>query len=494
MSEELDRPKRKLSRKINKRVRQRQRDRRGAIDVDRATAGPRRNDISPDLKLERRPIGELKVPKRNVRGCDKQHVARVIRAILNLGFIIPILIDGLGNVVDGVVRLLAARELNLATVPCLVVDHLAENEIRLLRISINRAQESGSWDLTELKIEFEELRVLDVDLEVTGFEGAEIDLVLAFGSQQAKEDDELPPADRDAKPIVRVGDRFELGPHRLHCADATDSESYNLLLCGEKARLVNTDPPFKTPIVGVVSGKGAHKHEDFVGGFGEMTALEYLSFISSVFAAVSLFVLDGALGFFFTDWRSMQAYLNAGEANHFTLLNVITWNKGRGSMGSLYRSASEFIVLFKFGQGPICNQVQLGRHGRDRTTVWDYPGATQAGSSAQQMLSSHPTPKSVEMIADSILDVTERGDLVLDPFCGSGTSIVAGHKTGRRVYALELEPKFVELAIRRWEKLSGQDAVHTASGLTFSALRAQRLSNKATKCFSGETGGPNAQT
>lgn len=472
-----------IQRDTNKRVRKRREANRKAVAIERAIAAPRRNDLLPKLQLEYLRTDAIVPPKRRIRKSDDGHVAKITRSIATLGQVDPILIDASNNLIDGESRLKAAKLLSLEQVACIRVDHLSEIELRVLRVTLNKTQEGGKFNLGETNLEFQDFLAHGIDLTITGFETAEIDNVLAIGSEAIEE--AIPDSDDNERvPISRLGDGIQMGGHRLFCGSATSAVSYEQLLDGEKVRLVNTDPPYWLTITDVLTRNADHNHQDFAGQFGKMTEAQYEAFVEAALAAIHPNVLDGGLGFFFGDWRSMRSYLNAAASNQLELLNIITWDKGRGGMGSLYRGASEFAVLLKFGQAPHCNQVQLGRHGRDRTTVWAYPGATQMGSSARKMLAEHPTPKSVEMIADSILDVTERGDAVLDPFCGSGSAIIAGERTGRRVFGLELEPKFIDLIVRRWERYSGKTAIHIQTGLSFAELAEQR-SQEATQSNSG---------
>jgi DNA modification methylase len=444
------------------------------VALHSTTAMPLRNDLRPLLRLEERKLAELSLPKRATRKLKPKHIATVVTSYHAHGQVLPPLIRSNGEVVDGVVRIEAAKACGLDTLTCIVIDHLSDHACRELRLSLNRIQEQGEWDWDETLLEIGELLEIKSDLVIPGFDDSGFEAMLVHSQNEG--DDDVPPR-TNAEPCARLGDLIYLGRNRLFCGDARDPESYSRLMQGELARMVSSDPPYFVKIAGVVSGKGAVHHEDFIGGFGNMSKAEYAAFISSTIEAFTPHLVDGAVCVLFADYRSLETYLQSTGQKGLQLINIATWDKGTG-MGGLYRNASEFAVITKYGTKPICNRVELGRHGRDRTTVWRYPGATQRGSSAQKMLAEHPTPKSVEMIADSILDVTEPGDIVLDMFCGSGSAIVAAEKTRRRAYSLELDPKFVDVIVRRWEEWAKRSAVHE-NGMTFAELAEHRKRERA---------------
>jgi len=301
-------------------------------------------------------------------------------------------------------------------------------------------------------------------------------LMLDEPAAAAKDEAEVIP-DELTDPICRVGDVFLLGEHRLVCGDATDAGSYELLLQDEKARAVITDVPFNVKISGNVSGLGKKKHGEFIQWSGEKSDEEFFDFNRTLFTLWSAVALPGSLIATFIDFRSVATVINAATDAGLTLINLAVWDKGSGGMGAYLRSAHELFPIFCNGERLACNNIMLGKHGRDRSNIWGYPGANRVGSSAAAALKDHPTPKNVEMIEDAILDVTKTSDIVLDPFLGSGTSLIAAEKTRRRCFGIELDPKFMDVSIARWEALTGNTAIHEVSELTFADLCETRLSD-----------------
>ena len=312
------------------------------------------------------------------------------------------------------------------------------------------------------------------DLQFTGFDTAEIDLVLnpIDASEEESPDDEAPAP--NAVAVSRVGDVWMLGEHRLVCGDALSSETFDVLMGGEAARLVLSDVPYNVPVDGHVGGLGKTQHREFVQASGEMTDAEFEDFLRKAIVVMVANLMDGGIVGLFIDWRSVETMLRVGRELGLKLLNLIVWNKSNGGMGSLYRSKHELLCLFKKGKASHVNNVMLGAKGRYRTNVWDYAGVNTFGAGRMADLEAHPTVKPVAMIADAIMDLTDRGELVIDSFVGSGTTIVAAQKTGRIARCTELDPLYVDVAIRRFKARFGIDAVHQATGLTFDALAMQR--------------------
>lgn len=476
-----ERPARALTKNLSERSRARRKSLEGGVALSSAAEARRRNDIAPTLAIVHRGLTTLRPAHRRVRTGDPEHVARIMRAIASLGFTVPILISREGEIVDGHIRVEAAKALGLTEIPCVIVDHLNECERRLLSIAVNRLQEKGSWDIVQLKLEFESLIDLDIPVEASGFELPEIEVVLSLGDDDLDEEaNNTPPVDYRQPAVSRPDDRWRLGRHVVLCADACEERSYQTLMDGEVARLMLTDPPFNCPIDGFVGGKGEIRHREFVAATGEMSDDRFESFLHDFLVYAMSHVVDGGIGLSFIDWRQIELLLHAGRRSDLSLQNIIVWNKGRGGMGGTYRNAHELVAMFKRGSTAHLNNIELGKHGRDRTNIWSYPGATTLGSSARQQLKSHPTPKSVELIVDAILDLTSRNDVVLDPFLGSGTTLIAAEKSGRRCYGLELDPAYVDVIVRRWQAFTGGGAVR-ADGRSFADLEAEHA-NIAAAC------------
>jgi DNA modification methylase len=435
-----------------------------------STAQRRRNDILPRLELSYLPLNQLRPSARKLRKLHPAHVREVASSISLLGFCDPLLVGRGDELIDGEVRYEAAEQLGLDRVPCVRVDHLSPNEQRLLRLAANRLAEKGEWDLDALKIEFKELILLDAPIEIPGFSPAEIDHVILGDAPEGLEQGPLEPDPATA--VARVGDMFQLGPHRIVCGDATDLAVLARLLEGDApASLVLTDEPYNVKIAGNVTG-GAHR--EFAMASGEMTDAEFLAFNDTWMAAVLPYLCDGGVFGSFIDWRGAPIVHSAATKLGLVPLNLIVWAKTNAGMGSLYRSQHELLPLFKKGTASHVNNVELGKRGRWRSNVWTYPGASSLGSDARRGLKDHPTVKPIAMLEDALLDLTHRGDIVVDPFLGSGSTLIAADKTGRICRGAELDPLYVDVIMRRYDAATGNPAVLVETGETFEALGARR--------------------
>jgi DNA modification methylase len=343
-------------------------------------------------------------------------------------------------------------------------------------IADNQLTLNSEWDEVLLAENFKILSALelDVSLDITGFELPAIDLMIQnhiAAPAEPDEADQIPIV--DGPRVTRQGDLWILGKHRLYCGSALKNASFQRLMDGKKAALVFIDPPYNLEIASIC-GLGNIKHSEFAQASGEMTPEQFTAFLQAAFALLIEHSKDGSLHYICMDWRHLGELLAAGRA-YTGLTNTCIWVKDSGGMGAMYRSRHELILLFKNGNKAHVNNVQLGKHGRNRTNVWEYPGANSfAGRDTDEgnLLEMHPTVKPVALVADAILDASRRGGLVLDSFCGSGTTLMAAEKTGRICYGMELEPRYVDVAIRRWQKLTGKEAVHAQSGLSFNAAGA----------------------
>jgi hypothetical protein len=350
-----------------------------------ASHAPRlvRNDLVPKLALIECAPADLVVPARNVRKIEAPHLREVASAISSLGFCDPVLIDERNTVLDGVVRVEAAKLLGLAYIPCIRADHLTASERRLVRMALNRLSEKGSWNLDELKLELEELSLEDAAIEITGFSMSEIDQIVLGKEPAAVEKGPLAP-EPDAKPIVQVGDVFAMGEHRIICGDSTDPAVLEILMSdNDKARLILTDEPYNVPIAGHVTS-GVHR--EFMMASGEMTDAEFRAFNTAWIGASLAHLRDGGLFATFIDWRGYPAVVAAALQLGLAPFNLIVWAKTNAGMGSLYRSQHELLPLFKKGKAPHINNVELGKNGRWRSNVWTYPGASSLGSEAREGL------------------------------------------------------------------------------------------------------------
>jgi DNA modification methylase len=428
-----------------------------------------------ELQIINRPVAELKGYARNARRHARKQIRQLSASIREFGFCSPVLIDEADMLIAGHGRLAAARELGLETVPTITITGLNEWQKAALRIADNKIAENASWDLEILAHELQFIGAsVEFDVTVTGFETAEIDLTLRAGSEKDERADAVPILDPSRAPVTELGDCWHLGEHRLLCGDARNDEHYRALLQGETAMMVFTDPPYNTRIDGQVSGLGAVHHREFVMASGEMSPDEYAAFLHDTACRLRDHARDGAILYLCIDWRQIARAIPAAEEAGLALINVCVWNKSNAGMGSLYRSKHELILVLKHGTASHINNIELGRHGRYRTNVWDYAGANSFGAERSSNLRLHPTVKPVALIADAIRDCSRRGGIILDAFAGSGSTIIAAEITGRRAYALELDPLYVDAAVRRWEAYTGGEAIHAATGATFAAIATTR--------------------
>jgi DNA modification methylase len=374
----------------------------------------------------------------------------------------------------------AAKLLGLSEAPVICLEDLTEAQATAYMIADNRLTDLSSWDDDAVAVHLKELSdlALDFDIEATGFELPEIDLRIE-SLEPANDKDDADGFDIAKGPAVScAGDVWRLGEHRLLCGSALEPASYVTLLGGQLAAVAITDAPYNVKIDGHVSGKGAIKHREFAMASGEMGEAEFTRFLTIALGLAGAHTVPGAIIDAFMDWRHMGEMLAAGRANGFDLLNLCVWVKTNGGMGSLYRSKHELVFVFRNGNAPHKNNIQLGRFGRNRTNVWSYAGANvRPRSGKEDPLALHPTVKPVMLVADAIRDSTARGDIVLDPFLGSGTTILAAERTGRRGYGIELDPLYVDTAVGRWQQLTNGVAIHAASGKSFDDIAAERLAH-----------------
>ena len=442
-----------------------------------AAATPRAiNDLLPEQTVVRRAISSLKPPKRGLRKAGKGLIEGIIKSLNAVGQIAPVLIDKEGRVVDGQTVVMAAKKMGMTHVNCVCLENLNDEQIAFARIALNKLGEGSSWELEELRPALEELQLVGFDLSGTGFTLAELDIILQPEPHAlAEESDELlSPPDL---PVSRPGDLWRLGDHVLLCGDALEARSYAMVLGSRLVDAVFTDCPWNIPIAGFVSGLGKTKHKDFKMAAGEMSDDAFQEFVDVFTQHCTDHLEDGGVFFSCIDWRSSHR-IHAGAAKAgLTHLNTAVWNKGSGGMGGLYRSAHEFIHVLCKGKSPKTNNILLGTHGRDRTNVWSYPGANRGGSSAGKALKHHPTPKPVDMVEDAILDVTLRGELLLDPFMGSGTTLLAAERSGRLAVGIEIDPAYVDVCIRRWEEMTGKSAAND-EGIAFQDMAALRAAGE----------------
>lgn len=414
-------------------------------------------DLNSPSKLSviYRSTSDLKPDPRNARTHPKEQIKQLKSAIEAFGFTNPILIDERCGVIAGHGRLRAAKELGLIELPTITLTGLSEAEIRALRIADNKIALNAGWNMDLLAIELGEIAAVDVefDLTLTGFATGELDVILR---DPAVEDEPTIP-EPAATPNTRPGDIWQLGRHRIGCGDCRDQDFLRRVIGDEtKIDMAFMDPPYNVRING--HANTSRRHREFAMASGEMTQDAFQDFLRSSLIAASSVSREGAVHFVCMDWRHMSDVQVVGDDVYGALLNLCIWNKSNAGMGSLYRSKHELIFVYRVGTAPHQNMVELGKNGRNRSNVWDYASVNATPGGRQSDLALHPTVKPIGMVADAICDVTKRGDRVLDLFLGSGTSLLATERMDRQFFGTEIDPAYVDLAIERWETMTGQTA------------------------------------
>jgi DNA modification methylase len=432
-----------------------------------------------NLQIEHVAPQSLRPYAGNARIHSKKQIKQIARSIERFGFTNPILVSNDREVIAGHGRLRAAQQLGLTSVPIVILATMSETDRRAYVLADNKLAENAGWDRDILAIELQGL--LDVefdDPELTGFSLGEIDGILSDASEKSAPEpgpEDFLPADKEAA-VSRPGDLWVLGPHRLLCGDARVETDYRRVLAGRSADLVLTDPPYNVRIDGHVSGLGKAQHSEFAMASGEMSEAEFTLFLSTFLGLAKAHSCDGAILFVFMDWRHLFELTVAGRDNGLELKNLIVWAKDNAGMGSFYRSKHELCFVFKNGEARHINTFELGQHGRYRTNVWEYAGVNTFRAGRADDLAMHPTVKPTAMMADAIRDVTKRGALVLDPFAGSGTTLIAAEKTGRLACAIEYDPHYCDVTVRRWQAYTGKTATLEGGTLTFEDIEAERSS------------------
>lgn len=449
----------------------------------RRAAGPDTGPAERQLQWVR--AADLVPSDRNARTHSKKQIRQIADSIEKFGFVNPIIVDQGRRVVAGHGRLAAAHLLGMAEVPTVSVGHLSEAAVRAYALADNRLAEKAGWDRKLLAVELKELTVLlpkfELKLQITGFEPAEVDQVLIdFGDEKPDTADQGIPAVAETA-MARLGDLYQLGPHRLLVGDARQPEAYERLMRGERARMAVLDAPYNVPIQGHVGGRGRTKHREFVCASGEMTGPQFTTFLTDTLGLCAEHSHDGSIHFVFMDWRHMGELLAAGEAVYSELKNLCVWTKTNAGQGAFYRSQHELVFVYKHGTAPHLNTFELGQHGRSRSNVWQYAGINSFRAGRSDELKLHPTVKPVGLVVDALRDCSRRGDIVLDAFAGSGTTIMAAERVGRSAYCLELDPLYADVSIRRWQAFTKRDAILAETGETFDEVAARRALDTVTR-------------
>ena len=424
------------------------------------------------------PIREIKPNPRNAHTHAKAQICQIAESIKLLGFGAPVLVDETFTLIAGEGRWKAAQLLGIGEIPAVQLLGLSEAQKRALALADNKIADTAGWDRERLAIELPELAELltqeNLDISVTGFSPAEIDqLKIDFEEDSEDPDDEIDQGWQTGPLVTERGSLWILDQHRLFCGDARSEADLDRLMGSDRAAMAFLDVPYNVKVRNI-GGRGRTKHPEFAFASGEMSRPEYVEFLLSALGNCDRVSRDGTVHYVCCDWRHITEIVEAGLPTYGEVLNIVVWVKSNAGQGSFYRSQHEFIVVFRAGQSPHLNNIQLGRHGRSRSNVWTYRGVNTFGRGRMEELRSHPTVKPVALVADAMRDCTRRRDIVLDTFSGSGTTIMAAERVGRRAYAMEIEPRYVDVAIRRWQAFTGKDAVDSESGRTFDQLEAER--------------------
>ncbi|KKC23980.1 site-specific DNA-methyltransferase [Sphingomonas sp. SRS2] len=431
-----------------------------------------------DHKIEYVGVGRLKASANNARNHPKRQIAQIAKSIRAYGFTLPLLIDESDTILAGHGRLLAAKSIGLKSVPCVRITSLSEAQKRAYLIADNKLAMGSTWDYEILASELQFTIDAGLDLELTGFEQVEADIVIDGAKERSVNGPDVDNADdipeMAGEAISRLGDRWLLGRHVLLCGDAKDSATMDALMDGERAHMAFTDPPYNVKIDGNVGGLGKIRHREFAEASGEMSSQQFQQFLVAAFENIERVCANGAIVFTCMDWRHLGECLAAGLAVFTEYKNVCIWVKTNGGMGTFYRSQHEEVLVWKVGDAPHTNNFELGDKGRHRTNVWTYAGINSFKADRMEELILHPTVKPVPLVADAIKDVSKRGQIVLDPFGGSGTTLIAAEKTGRVARVMEIDPLYCDVIVRRWERFTGKTAILAETSQSFEDVVLER--------------------
>jgi DNA modification methylase len=421
-----------------------------------------------------RALDTLKPYPNNPRKHPDSQIAALIKSIRR-GWTNPLLVDENNTVLAGHGRLEAASRLGLVGVPTLTLSGLSDAEKRAIVISDNKLPEKAVWDFALLSGHMKELIAIDFDVELTGFSTGEVDILLdGPGAGETDPADVIDETLLRGPAVSQPGDLWELGRHRIYCGDALEAGSYRALLANERAQMILTDVPYNVPINGHARGRGKICHREFAMASGEMSEAEFISFLETAMERVIAHSQNGSIHYWFIDWRHLYELQRAARNHYGAFKNLLVWNKSNAGQGSLYRSKHELIAVFKSVDAPHINNVELGSNGRYRTNVLDYPGGASPNSKRQGELALHPTLKPTALIADLMRDCSRRNGVILDPFAGSGTVCLAAERAGRIARAIEIDPLYVDVAVARWQQMTGARAVHSNTRKSFPEMKSER--------------------
>jgi DNA modification methylase len=464
------------------------------VPLSARTLGEEANEVDErtgDRQIEMVPLKSLKKSHRNARTHSKTQIEQVANSIRRFGVINPLIVDTRNRIVAGHARAEAAQSIGLRVVPVVRVSNLTDVQLRAYMLADNRIAQSAGWNRELLAVELDELRIalpeIGLDLNITGFDPGEVDSIISdFADGDSKATDDIPEVAEKA--TAQRGDIFVLGNHRLMVGDAREGNDYSLLMDSQIAEMAFLDPPYNVPVQGHVGGRGRIKHREFMHGSGELTPRQFTQFLKDSLGTCARFIDDGGIIYVTMDWRHSGELLEAGGHVFDELKNICVWVKSNAGQGSFYRNAHEFVFVYKRGKAPHINTFGLGQNGRCRSNVWNYGGVNSFRAGRMDELTMHPTVKPVAMIADAMRDCSRRGSIVLDSFAGSGSTIIAAERVGRHAYCMEIDPLYVDVAIRRWQRATGQDAILRSTDQTFDQLTRSRQGGTRASPNSGRGG------
>jgi DNA modification methylase len=427
----------------------------------------------PQLQISWVAPSSLTLYNRRARRHLKKKLTKLRRAIAEFGWTEPLIIDEIGMVRCGAARLTVAIEDGIDLVPVVRIEHMTEAQKRAYILASNRLAEEAHWDPALVREEFSGLIELGYDVELTAFDTVEIDMALSFDEGAASEDDSVELPDEAAKLVSRPGDLWHIAEQRALCGDARDRSAFERLMGDDRAQLVFTDPPYGCAIAGNVSGLGRVRHDDFLMGAGEQSLPEFAqTLLRPAFRNTAAYAQTAAIAFICTDWRALPHMQDAAQGLFAELKNLIVFAKTNAGMGTFYRSAHELILAYKVSAGKHINNFGLGER-RHRSNLWTYAGANTFRKGRLVDLAEHSTVKPKRLVADALLDCSKPGGIVLDPFLGSGTTLVACAMTGRIGRGIEIDPKYMDVILRRVAEATGREPL--LDGVRpFSEVKAER--------------------
>jgi len=434
--------------------------------------------------IENVPVGDLKPDPRNARKHPESQINLLAASIRQFGFVGVITIDEGNRIIAGHGRHQAANRVGMDVVPCIRVTHLTAKAKIALALADNRLGELSAWDEVALGSQLEQLLTpdLEFEFEVTGFDTVDADRLLGpepdplgrksgTGEVSSDPDDHVPPLETEGPSVSRPEDVWELGVHRLLHGDALDPRSYEILLGDDVATQIVTDPPYNVPNRGHVSSR---PFREFPMAAGEMSPKEFSGFLTRALSCAAGAACNGAIFHVFIDWHHLAEIQTAIKEAGLKVKNLCVWAKPSAGMGSFYRSQHELIFVLKHGTARHVNNFGLGARGRNRSNVWRYPAVRGVRRGVNDPDGGHPTVKPVALVMDAIRDCSRRHEIVLDPFGGSGTTLIAAERVGRRGRLIELDGHYVDLIIRRWQAVVKRPATRVSDGRSFDQIAAAR--------------------